>query len=211
VARTDEFMGMCQAFAGAVASDPANATVEGLLESTLDGEKVADKVTGAISRLGENVVVKRARRLASDGPGVAGGYVHAGGKLGVVVTLATEAQGPEVESVAKDLAMHVAAADPTPVAIDRAGVDPALLESERSLFKTQALQSGKPEKVIDKIIEGRVNKFLAEVCLLEQAFVKDPDCSIGDLLKDAGAAAGADIRVCAYERFKLGEGDSGEA
>jgi len=107
--------------------------------------------------------------------------------------------------------MHVAAADPSPLAVDRSGIDPALLESERSIYRNQALQSGKPEAVVGKIVEGRVNKYLSEVCLVEQAFVKDSDRSIGDLLRDVGAQIGAEIAVNGYQRYKLGEGDAGEA
>jgi elongation factor Ts len=172
---------------------------------------VADKVNAAISRLGENIVVKRVTRLDAGASGVAGGYVHAGGKLGVVVTLATKGSGAELETLAKDLAMHVAAADPSPIAVDRSGIDSAFLDSERSIFRNQAIQSGKPEGVVEKIVEGRINKYLSEICLVEQAFVKDPDRTVGDLLRDVGASAGAEIAVNGYQRYKLGEGDAGEA
>jgi len=176
-----------------------------------DGETVADKVNAAIGRLGENIVVKRVTRLDAGASGVAGGYVHAGGNLGVIVTLATEGSGAELETLAKDLAMHVAAADPSPIAVDRSGVDPALLDSERSIYRKQAIQSGKPEGVVEKIVEGRINKYLSEICLVEQAFVKDSDRTIGDLLRDVGAQASAEIAVNGYQRYKLGEGDAGEA
>jgi elongation factor Ts len=167
-------------------------------------------VTAAIARLGENVVVKRLVRLDAGKAGIAGGYVHAGGKLAVIITLATEATDTELEALAKDLAMHVAAADPTPVALDRSGVDPALLVSERSIYRAQAVQSGKPEKVIDKIVEGRIDKYLSEICLVEQAYVKDPDRTIGDLLGDAGKAAGGEVVVNGFQRYKLGEADAEE-
>jgi elongation factor Ts len=161
--------------------------------------------------LGENIVVKRVTRLDAGASGVAGGYVHAGGKLGVAVALATEGSGAELETLAKDLAMHVAAADPSPIAVDRSGIDSALLDSERSIYRKQAIQSGKPEGVVEKIVEGRINKYLSEICLVEQAFVKDPDRTVGDLLRDVGASVGAEIAVNGYQRYKLGEGDAGEA
>ncbi len=205
VARTDEFVRLAESLAQAAAADSSLDSVEGLLDAEIDGEKVRERVTAAIAKLGENVVVKRAERLAVDGPGVVGGYLHAGGKLGVIVALATSASGAEIESLAKDLAMHVAAADPTPVAVSRDDIAPELLDSERSIYRKQAAQEGKPEKVIDRIVEGRVNKFLSEVALLEQAFVKDPNRSVAELLRDAVGRAGSDVAVAAFKRFRLGE------
>jgi elongation factor Ts len=211
VARTDQFVGLGKQLAETVAKDASIDDPDSLLKASIDGETVADKVNAAIGRLGENIVVKRVTRLDAGASGVAGGYVHAGGNLGVIVTLATEGSGAELETLAKDLAMHVAAADPSPIAVDRSGVDPALLDSERSIYRNQAIQSGKPEKVVEKIVEGRINKYLSEICLVEQAFVKDPDRTIGDLLRDVGAQASAEIAVNGYQRYKLGEGDAGEA
>ena len=126
-------------------------------------------------------MLKRVARLAVDA-GVVGGYVHAGGKLGVLVALARAGREPALEALAKDLAMHVAAADPSPVAVDRDGVSPELLAAEREIYRKQALAEGKPEKIVEKIVEGSVDKFYAEIALLEQPFVKDPDKSIGELL-----------------------------
>jgi elongation factor Ts len=211
VARTDLFGELGDQLANAVVGDPSIQSVDNLLEVEIAGETVRDRVTAAISRLGENVVVKRLERLDVGTSGVAGGYVHAGGNLGVIVALVTENSSPALETLAKDLAMHVAAADPTPLSVDRSGVDPGLLDSERSIFRNQALQSGKPEQVIDKIVEGRINKYLSDICLVEQAFVKDPDRSIDQLLRDVGTAEGTGIAVSGYRRFKLGEGEAEEA
>jgi len=205
VARTDDFVRLAESLAQAAAADSSLNSAERLLDAEIDGEKVRERVTAAIAKLGENVVVKRAERLAVEGPGIVGGYVHAGGKLAVIVALATPASGAEIESLAKDLAMHVAAADPTPVAVSRDDVAPELLDSERSIYRKQAAQEGKPEKVIDRIVEGRVNKFLSEVALLEQAFVKNPDRSVAELLSDAGGRAGSGVAVAAFKRFRLGE------
>jgi elongation factor Ts len=211
VARTDLFVEFGKQLAETVAKDASIDSPDSLLKASIDGETAADKVNAAIGRLGENIVVKRVTRLDAGAFGVAGGYVHAGGNLGVVVTLATKGSGTELETLAKDLAMHVAAADPSPIAVDRSGVDSALLDSERSIYRNQAVQSGKPEGVVEKIVEGRLNKYLSEICLVEQAFVKDPDRTIGDLLRDVGASVGAEIAVNGYQRYKLGEGDAGEA
>ena len=211
VARTDLFVDFGKQLAETVAKDASIDSPDSLLKASIDGETVADKVNAAISRLGENIVIKRLTRLDAGTAGVAGGYVHAGGNLGVVVTLATEGSGTELEALANDLAMHVAAADPSPIAVDRSGVDSALLDSERSIYRTQAIQSGKPEVVVDKIVEGRINKYLSEICLVEQAFVKDPDRTVGELLRDVAANAGAEAAVNGYQRYKLGEGETGEA
>ncbi|TDJ12202.1 MAG: elongation factor Ts [Deltaproteobacteria bacterium] len=196
VARTDDFSALVNSLATAVAADTTLEGPEKLLEAMVGGKKVADRITAAIAKLGENIQVKRVARVIAD-DGTAGGYVHTGGRVGVIVAL-RGANG--LDSLAKDVAMHVAAADPSPVAIDRDGVSIDLLESERKIYRNQAIQAGKPEKVIDKIVEGKLNKFLSEVCLVRQAFVKDPDKTVGDLLKQAG-----DIHVVGFQRFKLGE------
>jgi elongation factor Ts len=205
VARTDEFQRLASQLARVVAADAAVDGPEALLAARVDGEAVTERVRGAIARLGENVVLKRVARLAVDGDGVVGGYVHAGGKLGVLVALATGARGAGIEALARDLAMHVAAADPSPVAVERSQLSPKLLESERAIYRAQAEQEGKPAKVIDRIVDGKLNKFAADVCLVEQAFVKDPDHSVGDVVGDAAKREGASIRVVGFRRFKLGE------
>ena len=205
VARTDDFQGLAAALARAVAAGPGIDGPEALLEARVDGETASERIQGAIAKLGENVVLKRVARLAVDGGGVVGGYVHAGGKLGVLVALSTTARGAELIALARDVAMHVAAADPSPVAVERSELPQQLLDSERAIYRAQAEQEGKPAKVIDRIVDGKVNKFAADVCLVEQAFVKDPDRAVGDVLGDASKQAGAPIRVTAFRRFKLGE------
>ncbi len=205
VARTDDFQGLASALARAVVAGPGVDGPETLLEARVDGESASERIKGAIAKLGENIVLKRVARLAVDGGGVVGGYVHAGGKLGVLVGLSTTARGAEIDALARDVAMHVAAADPSPVAVERGQLPQQLLESERAIYRAQAEQEGKPAKVIDRIVEGKVNKFAADVCLVEQAFVKDPDRSVGDVLGDASKQSGAPIQVTGFRRFKLGE------
>jgi len=200
VARTDGFQEMAQSFADAVAGDASLNSPEALLASNIDGETVEARVVAAVSKLGENIVLKRVTHLSGDG--LAAGYVHAGGKLGALVALTGGEDGND--AIARDIAMHVAAADPSPEAIDRNGLSAELLESEKTIYRNQAEQSGKPEKVIEKIVEGKLAKFASSICLVEQAFVKDPDKKIGDLLKEAGGLA-----VASFERFKLGEAAEG--
>ena len=203
VAKTDDFQALAASVAAAVAKDVSIETVDAALVAPLEGGTVGETITTTIARVGENIALKRVGRVQVDG-GVAGGYVHAGGKLGVIVGIEAGSNGADVEAAAKDLAMHVAAADPTPISIDRTDVPTEVVEKERDLLTREAKQSGKPDKVIDKIVEGRLNKFFAENCLLEQAFVKDPDRSVADLLKGLDG----DVSVSGFARFKLGEAAS---
>jgi elongation factor Ts len=207
VARTDEFQTFAQQIAEAAANSGAD-TVEALGAAPLAGETVAQRVVAIASKLGENVVCKRVARLTASG-GLVGGYVHAGGKLGVLVGLQTTARGAAAETVAKEISMHVAAADPSPVALDRSGFPADLVARERELFSKQASQTVKPEKVIEKIVEGRINKFYAEIVLLEQPIVMNPEHTISQTLAQKGKELGAEVGISGYVRFRLG--DAGEA
>jgi elongation factor Ts len=205
VAKTEVFQKLVSELARAAAEDPKLERAELLLEARVEGEKVRDRIAAAVAKLGENVVLRRVQRLVLGGEGLIGSYVHAGGKLGVLVGLRTKAAGPGLEGLAKDLAMHVAAADPSPLAVERSGLAQEVLEHERRIFRSQVEQSGKPEKLWDKIVEGRVNKFYAEVCLVEQPFVKDPEQTVGGLLRGASQDLGAPIEITGFVRFRLGE------
>ena len=202
VARTDEFQHFANQLAAVAAQSGADSP-EALGAAPLDGETVAQRIVAVAAKLGENVLCKRVARLAAPG-GLVGGYVHAGGKLGVLVALRTAARGAGAEAVAKEVSMHVAAADPSPVALDRSGVPAGLLANERELFAKQAAQTGKPEKVIEKIVEGRINKFYAEICLLEQPFVMNPDHTIEQMLAQKSKELGSEITVSDFVRFRLG-------
>jgi len=206
VAKTDDFQRLAADVAEAVAAEASLMDVAAVLEAKVGGQKLGERIAEAVAKLGENVQLKRVGRVAVEGAGHAGGYVHAGGRLGVVVGLATGASGDAVAGLAKDLAMHVAAADPAPVAVDRDGVAVELVEKERALYRRQAEQAGKPEKILDRIVDGKIGKFFADVCLLEQSFVKDPDKTVAELLKDASAQIGADATITGFVRFRLGEG-----
>jgi elongation factor Ts len=205
VAKTPDFQSLAESLAQVVAEDSSIDGPPALLDADLEGRKVSEQIAETVGKVGENIVPKRVSRLEVDGAGRVGGYVHAGGKLGVLVALRTEAAGDAVDALAKDVAMHVAAADPSPVAVDRDGVSPELIQKERDILKRQAEQEGKPEKVVEKIVEGRIRKYFAEVCLLEQAFVKDPDQSVAALLEKAAEQLGAPVSVAGFVRFRLGE------
>ena len=208
VAKTPDFQALAASLAKSVVEDAGIDRREALLDATVEGEKVSEKISAAIGKMGENIQLNRCERIAVAGSGKVGGYVHAGGKLGVVVGLATEASGEALDVLAKDLSMHVAAADPSPVSVDRDGVPQELIEREKELFRRQAEQEGKPAKVIDKIVEGRIKKYYGEVCLLEQRFVKDPDKTLKQLLEEVGGQLASPVGVSSFVRFKLGESAS---
>jgi elongation factor Ts len=150
---------------------------------------------------------KRGGRSTSEGQ--IQSYIHGGGKIGVLVEVNCETdftgKTEDFTSFVKDLAMQIAASNP--IAIDRGGVPPAIFEKEKEILTTQARETGKPEKVIDKIVDGRLKKFFSESCLLEQAFVKNPDITIQDLLNEMMAKTGENIVIKRFVRYQLGEGD----
>jgi elongation factor Ts len=150
---------------------------------------------------------KRGGRQTSEG--LVQSYIHAGGKIGVLVEVNCEtdfsAKTDDFANFAKDIAMQIAATNP--ISVDREGIAPETLKKEMEIFATQAKESGKPEKVIEKIVDGKMKKFYSEVCLLEQAFVKDPDNSIQDLVNDLMAKTGENVMISRFARFQLGESD----
>jgi len=148
---------------------------------------------------------KRATRAASEG--TVGSYIHAGGKIGVLIEVNCEtdfvARTPQFQTLVKELAMQVAAANPRYVV--REEVPASVLDSERDIYRAQAASSGKPAAVIEKIVDGKIDKFFADVCLLEQPFIKEPQKSIRQLVTDAIAQLGENVVVRRFARFQLGE------
>ena len=203
VAKTPDFQGLASNIANAILGLAGQADLDAALAAPMRGETVGDAVTAAVAKMGENIQLKRVGSV--DVKGLTGGYVHGGGTLGVLLAVETDASGDAVADVLKDIAMHVAAHDPTPIAIDRDGMPAAEVEKERAFLTTQAKESGKPDGVIEKMVDGRINKFFAENCLVEQKFVKDPDKSVRDLLAEASKTLGSEIKVAHFVRFKLGE------
>lgn len=209
VAKTPDYIELTQALADLVVTSSGMTSPEDLLKSQSSGVKVEETISTAAGKMGENIVIKRVARIEVSEGGICGGYVHAGGKLGVIVGVSVSEPGDAMARLVKDLAMHVAAHDPSPVAIGKDGVPEELIERERELFKRQALEEGKPEKVIEKIVNGRINKYFTEVCLLEQAFVKDPDRKVRDLLTEEMAQTkSGDLEITEFVRFRLGESNS---
>ena len=150
---------------------------------------------------------KRGGRATSEGQVQA--YIHGGGKIGVLVEVNCEtdfsAKTSDFSEFVKNVAMQIAATNP--ISIDREGVEPQTLEKEKEIYMTQAKESGKPEKVWDKIVEGKMKKFYSESCLLEQPFVKNPDITVQDLLNELMAKTGENILIRRFSRYQLGESD----
>ncbi len=210
VARNDKFQELCKGLASHVLKTGAVDTTEEVLNQPLvddTSKTVKDLMTEKIHELGENLVLGRTAMYELEGSGGFGLYIHGAGNIGVLIEVTcSDAKAAEKEKfadVCRDLAMHIAAA--APVAVTQDDVPADVVAKEREIFTAQAKDSGKPDKIIPKIIEGRVKKYFTEIVLLEQAFVKDPDINISEFLADAGRDLGADISVKRFTRLQLGE------
>lgn len=163
-----------------------------------------EKAVVYLREKGLAVARKRADRVASEG--VIQSYIHTGGKLGVILEVNCEtdfvAKTPEFNEFAKNLAMQIAAANP--VAVGREDLDSEIVEKEKAILLAQARESGKPENVLEKMVEGRLKKFYGEVCLLEQAYVKNPDLTIQDYLNEMRAKTGENVIIRRFIRYQLG-------
>ncbi len=173
-----------------------------LTEANGDMEKAIE----LLREKGLAAAVKKSGRIAAEG--IVDSYIHLGGKIGVLLEVNCEtdfvAKTDEFRALVKDIAMQIAAANPK--YLRKEDVDTAELEKEREILRAQALNEGKPEKIVDKMVEGRIQKYYKEVCLLEQPFVKDPDKSVQDLVTEKIAKIGENISVRRFVRYEMGEG-----
>jgi elongation factor Ts len=205
VSANEEFSTLATNVAKMVALSKVNTVEELVAEKYIADESVTlkDVLTGLISKLGENMNVRRfARYNAEDG--VVQSYVHGGGRIGVLVELASKVQSPVVSELAKDICMQIAAANPLFLNEDQ--VDQEALNKEREIYRVQALNEGKPEKIVDKMVEGRIKKYLKEVCLVDQVWVKNSDLTISKLLQEKSKEVGSPITIVSFSRFERGEG-----
>ena len=204
VAKTDNFVNFCNNVAKHIAkANPAD--VDTLLTQAFvdDASKtMSDLVSEATVAIGEKISIRRFARYETTG--VVSTYIHMGGKVGVLVEVSTDKQDDEIKVFAHDLALQIAAAKPE--AVRREEVDAAKLEKEKEILRAQAINEGKPEKIVDRMVEGRIEKYYKEVCLLEQPFVKDGDKSIKGLMAEVAKATGANLDVVRFARFERGEG-----
>jgi elongation factor Ts len=208
VARNDKF----QAFVATVAklALAAGEDVEALKAAAFlgSGRSVADELTHLVATIGENLTVRRSAKL-SVGAGVVASYVHNAlapglGKIGVLVALESNGGAEALAGFGRQLAMHIAAANPQ--ALDIKSVDPQALDRERAVLREQARASGKPEAIIDKMVEGRLRKYYEEVVLLEQVYVIDGESRVKEAIAAAAKQLGAPITATGFVRFMLGEG-----
>ncbi len=207
VAKNDKFQDFVKQVADHVLQkNPSN--LEDLMAQPFAGDSsknVQTLLTEAISVIGENMQIRRFVSFTVADKGMVGTYIHAGGKIGVLVEAAFEGTADEkLAGCIKDIAMHIAAA--SPAYLQRSEVPTDVLEREKDIYRDKARQTGKPDNIIEKIIEGQINKFYGDICLLEQAFVKDPDKSIQKYLDETGKALGGIITLKRFTKFVLGEG-----
>jgi elongation factor Ts len=213
VARNDKFQDFVKAVTRAAASHGDDVAALKTLTVEEFGNSVEGHLTNLVATIGENMNLRRAKRLEVP-HGLVVGYVHNSlvpglGKIGVLIALESTADESVLAPLGKQLAMHVAAA--APLFLDVSSVDPTALDRERDVLKEQARASGKPENIIDKMVEGRVRKYYEEVVLLEQVYVIDGETKIAKVVENAAKAAGTPIKLAGFVRFVLGDGIEKEA
>ena len=203
VAANEDFV----AFAGKLAemaSTTEAADVEAFINEKFNDEKtVKEALTELIAKLGENMTVRRFEKFSVEN-GIIQSYIHGGGRIGVIVELGSEATSDKVKEAAKEVCMQVAAANP--LFLDESQVDTDALDKEREIYRAQALNEGKPEKIVEKMVEGRIKKYYKEVCLVDQIWVKDGDKSISKYLEEVSKEAGSKVVINKFVRFERGEG-----
>ncbi len=207
-----DFVARNEGFQEAVAKVAAAAltvdNTEALREAQIEGKTVTTFLTDLVAKIGENMSLRRMSKL-SVSSGVVEGYIHnaatAGmGKIGVLVALESSGDADKLKALAKKIAMHIAAT--SPLALSTNDLDQAVVQKERDMLKAEALESGKPEAIVDKMVEGRMVKFFKESVLMTQMFVMDPDRNIETVLADEAKALGTDVKMTGYIRMEVGDG-----
>ncbi len=206
VARNDGF----QAAVAEIAQLALNAdSDEALAQSTTSsGDNVTEYLKKLVGKIGENMTFRRMAKLSVQ-DGVVAGYIHNSvapnmGKIGVLVALASTGDKDKLNELGKKIAMHIAATNPLALGVD--DLDPAVVQKERDMLKAEALESGKPEAIVDKMVDGRMTKFFKESVLMTQIFVMDGERSIAQVIEDEAKALGTSIELTGYVRMALGEG-----
>jgi len=208
VARNDGFQTAARAIAN-VALD-TEGDVEALSSAPLNGKTVAESVTDLIATIGENMMLRRSKRFTV-AKGAIGAYVHGAvggsqdlGRIGVLVAVEGEGDQAMLRELGRNIALHVAATSPLSLSVD--DLDPSAVEREKAIFTEQAIASGKPPQVAEKMVEGRIRKFYEEAVLLKQAYVREPDITVEQLVERIANESGAPATVTGFVRFALGEG-----
>ncbi|MEQ8307641.1 MAG: translation elongation factor Ts [Hoeflea sp.] len=208
VARNEAFQDLARSVATVALGTDGSVETLGEASMPSTGKSVNDSIKDAVAHIGENMNLRRSAKLTVDN-GVVSTYVHNAvadglGKLGVLVAVKSDGKTEVLSTIARQVAMHIAATNP--LALTSNDVDATVADRERSVFIEQARESGKPENIIEKMVEGRMRKFFEEVALMSQAFVMNPDQSVAEAVKAAEAEAGAPIEIAGFVRFQLGEG-----
>lgn len=203
VADNEEFVALATRVAE-MASKTSATTVEEFITEKYDEEvTISEALTALIAKLGENMTVRRFEKFKVEA-GIVQSYIHGGGRIGVIVELACDANSEVLAEVAKDVCMQVAAVNP--LFLDKSQVDNESLEKEKEIYRVQALNEGKPEAIVDKMVVGRIQKYYKEVCLLEQVWVKNGDLTITKYLQEKSKEIGSPISISKFVRFERGEG-----
>jgi elongation factor Ts len=206
VARNDLFQGLVKMIANVALS--VGSDVEKIKAAKVGHLTIADAIADTIAKIGENMSLRRASAL-SVGTGVIANYVHNSveeglGKIGVLVALESTGKADDLKRFGRMVAMHVAASNPQ--AIDPAGLDPEVIRREKDVLSEKFKAQGKPANMIDKIVEGGLKTFYKEVCLLDQAFIHEPDKNVAQAIKEAEGKVGGPVKVTGFVRYALGEG-----
>lgn len=205
VAINEDFKTFAKNLAKMVSTTNAN-TIEEFVESVYiedESKTVQQVLTDLIAKIGENMNVRRFEKFSADN-GVIASYIHGGGRIGVLAQVSCEKNSEVIDELAKDLAMQVAASNP--LYLNDKCVDQEAIEKEKEIYRVQALNEGKPEKIVDKMLEGRVKKYLKEICLVDQPWVKNPDLTITALVNEKAKEVEAPVEVARFVRFEKGEG-----
>jgi len=204
VAKSDDFVATAKTLADFALACPADEGAESVLETSVDGRTFNDLLTEIVSKTGEKTQVGDYTKYKLDGPGLISTYIHFNEKVGTMLQIDTSneetAAGDAVKQAASDIAMHITATKP--LALNKDQIDPETIEREKAIFNEQV--KGKPANIIDKIVEGKMNKFYAENCLLQQPFVKDDSKSVEQVLDEAAKQAGGEAKIKRFVRFEVG-------
>lgn len=204
VAKNEDFIAFIKNAARQAAFSNAKDVEELLNEKYIAGEEtVKSTLSGLVAKIGENMNFRRFERFVLSENGTLKDYIHGGGRIGVLVQLESE-NTEGLDELAKDIAMQIAAANPQYISRDQVTAD--TLEKEKEIYKVQAMNEGKPENIAEKMVQGRIQKFFKEVCLLEQLWIKDQDFTIQKLLDEKSKSIGSKISVKKFARYEKGEG-----
>lgn len=208
VARNDGFRNLVADIAEHITKSTATGAILDQPFAKNPSIKVGDMLRESIAKIGENIVIRRSEKYVGSATTLVHSYIHGEGKIGVLIEVAAPtaegAKAADVKTFAQDVALHIAAMNPMAISSDQ--IPAEVVAKEKEILKAKNLEQGKKAEMVDKIVEGQIRKFLAENCLLDQPFVKNPDLKVSDLAKQMGKAAGGDLVIKRFVRFELGAG-----